>query len=266
LGSDAEVVTMLTPETALLAALVGSLALPLLLPFLAGPVLMRARSWQSVDPVYTPDVENRLPATARRAAADLRVLGFEDRGTWRHDGAARATGRVILLEHPRTRDVARVTVVTALGRQSIVLGFQTRFADGTEVWTANNRTLTGFPPLPEVTVAWLPEFRDAVALYRIHAQLRDALGGASARIGIGADPAAFLRDVSTRSLANWVATGYYALDAVGGVVRPTWKGAVLITWRLLWPVKPLFRARRRRATRELLDRLGISWGGDTVRA
>jgi hypothetical protein len=61
-------------------------------------------------------------------------------------------------------------------------------------------------------------------------------------------------------LANWVATGYYAFDAVRGVVRPTWKGAALITWRLLWPVKPLFRARRRRATRQLLDRLGISLG------
>jgi hypothetical protein len=57
-----------------------------------------------------------------------------------------------------------------------------------------------------------------------------------------------------------VAAGFYALDEVHEVVRPTWKGAVLVTWRLLWPVKPLFRARRRWATRRLLDRLGISAG------
>jgi hypothetical protein len=151
-------------------------------------------------------------------------------------------------------------VVTVRSRLSISLGFQTRFADGTEVVTANNRITAGFPRLPEVTAAWLPEFRDAESLYRVHAQLRDALGGTRERVGIGGDPASFLRDGSLRSLANWVATGYYTLDPVRGVVRPTWKGAALITWRLLWPVKQLFRVRRRRATQQLLDSLGISWG------
>jgi len=149
-----------------------------------------------------------------------------------------------------------------MSRQSISVVFQTRFADGTEAWTTNNRSLTGFPPVPGVTVVWLPEFRDdAPSLHRVHAQVGDALGGAGDRMGIGDDPAAFLRDVSTRSLANWVANGYYALDADHGVVRPTWKGAALITWRLLWPVKPLYRARRRRATEQLLERLGISLEG-----
>jgi hypothetical protein len=59
-------------------------------------------------------------------------------------------------------------------------------------------------------------------------------------------------------MAAWVAGGYYAIDEERGVVRPTWKGAVLITWRLLWPVKPMYRSRRRRATRQLLERLGVS--------
>jgi hypothetical protein len=248
---------MLPPENLLLAALVGCLILPWLLQFVLGPVRMRARSWQSADPVYVPDDEGLLPPAAC-LAADLRSLGFEHRGTWQHHGAALATGRLILLEHPRTRDIAKVLVVTARTRKSVSLVLQTRFADGTEVVTANNRVIAGFPALPEVTVAWLPEFRDAESLYRVHAQLRGALGGAQERVGIGDDPAAFLRDGSVRSLANWVATGYYALDPVRGVVRPTWKGAALITWRLLWPVKLLFRARRRRATQLLLDHLGIS--------
>jgi hypothetical protein len=251
---------MLMPEPLLLAALVGCLVLPRLVQFVVGPVRMRARSWQSADPVYTPDDESRMPPAARLTAAALRALGFEDRGTWQHHGAALATGRLILLEHPRTRDVAKVLVVTARDRQVITLLLQTRFADGTEALTANNPILSGFPPLPEVTVAWLPEVRDAESLYQVHDQLRDALGGVRERVGIGDDPAAFLRAGSIRSLANWVVTGYYVLDPVRGVVRPTWKGAALITWRLLGPVKQLFRARRRRATQQLLDRLGISLG------
>jgi hypothetical protein len=251
---------MLRPETVLVAAAGACLVVPWLLQFVLAPARMRARSWQAADPVYTPDDEDRLPPAARIAADDLRALGFADRGTWRHDGSALATGRIILLEHPRTRDAAKVMVVTTRRGRSVTLVFQTRFADGTEAATTNTRHAAGFPPLPGMTVAWLPEVRDAEPLYRVHAQLRDALGGAGRRVGIGADPAEYLRDGSARSLANWVAAGYYALDAARGVVRPTWKGAALITWRLLWPVKPLYRARLRRATRRLLERLGISLG------
>jgi hypothetical protein len=252
---------MLTPEAALLAALACCLVLPWLLRFVVAPIRMRARSWQAADPVYAPDDEADLPPAARRAAAGLRALGFEDRGTWLHDGAALATGRIILLEHPKTRDVARVVVVTVRARQSVTLLLQTRFADGAEVGTANSRVIAGFPLPPDVTTAWLPEVRDPAALYEVHAQLRDALGGGRERVGVGPDPAGFLRAGSARSLAAWVAAGYYALDEANGVVRPTWKGAALVTWRLLWPVKPLFRARRRRATRRLLDRLGVPEGG-----
>ncbi|MBO0699000.1 MAG: hypothetical protein J2P46_11445 [Zavarzinella sp.] len=249
---------MLRPEVVLTAVAVACLGLPWLLQFVVAPARMRARSWQAANPVYSPEDEDGLPTAARRAADDLRALGFRDRGTWRHDGSAQATGRIILLEHPRTRDVAKVMVVTTNRRRSVTFVFQTRFADETEAATTNTRHAVGFPHLPGQTVAWLPEVREAGPLYRVHAQLRDAIGGASERVGIGPDAAEYLRDGSARSLANWVANGYYALDADRGVVRPTWKGATLITWRLLWPLKPLYRARRRRATARLLERLGIS--------
>jgi hypothetical protein len=123
------------------------------------------------------------------------------------------------------------------------------------VVTFNSPVVVGLPSPPGVTAAWLPELRDAAALCRVHAHLRDAVGGAGERVG--PDPARILRDRSVRSLAAWVAAGYYAPDEAHGVVRPTWKGAILITWRLLWPIRPLYRASRRRATRRLLDRLGI---------
>lgn len=247
---------MLNPEPILLAALVAALALPWLVPFVAGPVRMRARSRQAINPAYTPDDEARLPESARLAAADMRALGFEDRGTWRHHGSGRSAGWVVLLEHPRTRDVAEVLVVAVGTRRAVSLAFRTVFADRAEVATFNSRVVVGFPSPPEVTTAWLPELRDAASLYRVHEQLRDAFGGIGERIG--ADPAGFLADRSARSLAAWVAGGYYAVDEARGEVRPTWKGAVLVTWRLLWPVRPLYRAGRRRATRVLLDRLGVS--------
>jgi hypothetical protein len=251
---------MLSPEIALLTAAVCGVVLPWMLPFIVGPVRMRARSRQAADPRYTPDDEARLPGAARRSAAALRALGFADRGTWRHDGSARSTGWVILLEHPRARDAAEVMVVDTGTRRAVALAVRTRFADGAEVATFNSPAVTGLPSPPGATAAWLPGVRDPAALYGVHAHLRDALGGGSERVGVGPDPAGFLRDRTARSLAAWVAAGYYALDEAGGVVRPTWKGAALVTWRLLWPVKPLYRALRRRATRRLLDCLGVTDG------
>jgi hypothetical protein len=253
---------MPAPDAALLAALFAvllcALVLPWLLPFVVGPVRMRARQWQAADPAYAPDDGARLPPAVGRVAAAVRALGFRDRGTWRHDGSAQATGWAVLLEHPRAGDVAKVLVVlTRRGRVSVTLAFQTRFAGGAQVVTSNSRVVAGFPPPPEVTSAWLPEVRNPPALYRVHERLRDAVGGTRGRIGVGPDPAGYLREGSARSQAAWVAAGYYRPDAARGVVRPTWKGAVLVTWRLTWPVKGLYRARRRRATRRLLDRLGI---------
>jgi hypothetical protein len=189
--------------------------------------------------------------------AELRALGFADLGTWRHLGANRVTGRVALLEHPETFDVAKVLVIWSRGSESVSLMFQTRFADGTEAVTANNRVTAGFPRLPGITAAWLPEIRDPEELCEVHEQLRDAVARGQPRVGVGSDSAKFLRDGSRRIHANWVATGYYRLDDDRGVYRPTWKGAVLITWRLLWPIKPLFRAWRRHKTTRLLHRLDI---------
>jgi hypothetical protein len=49
--------------------------------------------------------------------------------------------------------------------------------------------------------------------------------------------------------------GYYYRDELAGVQRPTWKGAILMTWKLCWPVKPIRLALRRHGARRLLHEL-----------
>lgn len=41
------------------------------------------------------------------------------------------------------------------------------------------------------------------------------------------------------------------------VYRPTWRGAFLMSWRLLWPVKPIVRVLRKRRAARLLSELGL---------
>jgi hypothetical protein len=62
-------------------------------------------------------------------------------------------------------------------------------------------------------------------------------------------------------LTHAVATGYYWIDERWGVYRPTWKGALLMTGKHAWPVRPIYRALRHRRTRGLLREAGV--GGET---
>jgi hypothetical protein len=229
---------------------------------ITAPIRVRRNNWQAADSGFEPCEGDSLAPDLTRLIADLREMGFVVRGHWQHTGHSTATGRITLLEHPQTLDVAKVLVVRAGTRRQVTLLFQTRFDDGTEVFTANNQVTSGLPPLPGVTGLWLPEVRNARRLDRIHSQVRDLLGAGKKRLAVGPDPAAFLTAGQNRMHAHYLETGYYYFDAGGGVYRPTWKGAVLMTWRLLWPIRPLYRAWRRRPTRKLLRELGVHLGPD----
>jgi hypothetical protein len=221
------------------------------------PISVRLNNWHSADSGFESCQSNQLAPDVTRMIAALRDLGFVVRGYWHHTGHSRATGQITLMEHPQTLDVAKVVLTAAGTRQDVTLLFQTRFDDGTEVVTGNNRITVGLPSLPGTTYLWLSEVRDASQLYRVHDQVRDHLGLGKKRLSVGPDPAAFLTAGRNRILAHHVETGYYYLDETHGVYRPTWKGAVLMTWRLLWPIRPFYRAWRRWPTRELLREQGL---------
>jgi hypothetical protein len=246
------------PFDLLLIYVVVGVVLGFALVAVRAPVRVRLNNWHSADSGFEPcEGDDLAPGVARRVA-DLRDLGFVVRGHWRLTGHSIATGQVTLMEHPQTWDVAKVIVTAAGTRRSVTLLFQTRFEDGTEVGAANNPVTVGLPSLPETTYVWLPEVRDARRLYHVHEQVRDHLGAGKKRLPVGPDPADFLSEGRERILAHHAATGYFYLDETRGVYRPTWKGAVLMTWRLLWPIRPLYRAWRRRPTRKLLRELGVS--------
>jgi hypothetical protein len=245
------------PESMVLGviALVASLGYALLA--LTAPVRFRLRHWQSADTTYEPYLGKYQARDVARMAAVLRGMGFAVLGRWELDGHSPATGTVTLLEHPQTLDVARLMDVEVGASRQVTLALQTRFEDGMELFTANQRFTTGLPSPPEITAVWLPEVRQPGELYRVHGQVRDRLGDGKKRLPVGPDPAAFLGAATLRLLTLWVRTGHFYLDEARGVYRPTWKGAVRATWHHLPLVRLLYRAWRRRRTRKLLDELDV---------
>src|SRR5262245_43678310 len=97
-----------------------------------------------------------------------------------------------------------------------------------------------------ITVVWLPEVRVTRELARWHSGVRQRLSPGKTCLPVGQDPVILLTEGQDRVRAHMVKTGYSYLDDAHGVYRPTWKGAVRMTWRLIWPVRPLFRAWLRR--------------------
>ncbi len=244
-----------------LVPLVLMVVLGFLLIIIQPPLRVRLKNWHSAEAEYEPCDRSALAGDVDGLVAGLEDLGFVVRGHWYLTGHSRASGQLTLLENPQTLDLGRVFVTVAGARRHVTVQFQTRFDDGTEVVTANNEITAGLPSLPETTALWLPQVRDARALYRIHQEVLEHLGAGKNRLPLGDAPYTFLSEGRRRTNAHHVQTGYFFLDESQGVYRPTWKGALLMTTRLRWPVRPLYRAWRRRRTSQLLCRLGIPQPG-----
>ncbi|WP_020475134.1 hypothetical protein [Zavarzinella formosa] len=247
----------MTPVEIVLSSVVLGVGLGFAYVAVTVPIRARSKNWISAVTNFEPVEEDCLTADAIQIIADLHEDGFVVRGYWRHTGHAAATGQITLMEHPKTLDMAKILVATAGARRQVTLVFQTRFDDGTEIATANNQVTTGIPPPPGVTVLWLPEESDPRRLIHVHQQALDYLGSGKKRRPVGPDPVGHLIDGRERMLAHQVETGYFSFDATSNRYWPTWKGATLITWRQLWPIRPLHRAWRRRPTRKLLQELGV---------
>jgi hypothetical protein len=238
---------------------VGILAFAWLAWILMQPaVRVRLTHWHRADSSFEPCRGDELSPDMNRMIDTLVELGFGIRGHWRHTGHSHARALMTVLEHPRTYDVAKVLLTTSGRRRHLTLLLQTRFDDGTEVATGNNELTVGLPSPPEITGLWLPQVHDPRDLCRIHQQVSQALEAGKTRIAIGPDPEAFLIEGRDRVIAHHVETGYYSYDRIHDIMRPTWKGAILMTWRLRWPVRPLYFAWRQQRTQRLLRELDVS--------
>ena len=231
-----------------------------LLFYVLGPVLVRFTLKQPIAPAFQPVQLEGLPPEAQDflsdAARRLAPLGFEPAQTCVL--LQKDIGTILmLLVHREARDTAMATAmyvrITA-GQDKLLkllrktyVEFCTEFSDDSELCTNNSPELGTFPQAPDKQVCQLPHVKDADALHGIHQEmLRRRKTQAAKVIPEPGRELEHLREGWARDLERQAERGYLVRSERQGVYRATWKGALLMTWKLLWPVSAVRRSRLRR--------------------
>jgi hypothetical protein len=167
---------------------------------------------------------------------------------------------IIVAIHNHTPGIAPTT--------QMYIEFITRFRDGRIIQTNNSPILSGFPTPKHVVNALVPSIKDPRQVYRVHcAQVR--LRGTGEKVlrlddDFAGDAIRYMAFAMIEELEFACSAGYMRLDASAGVYRLTIKGACLMTWRELWPIKGIRLAQRARREKRLLEELGCQLLGLAV--
>lgn len=208
------------------------------------------------DDLSTAAKEFFLPAIQA-----LRDEGFEVVANLKPANAGIAV-RVIIVAFVRRETGDMATVARAsnvVGQSNYVIGFDTQFEDGTSVVTVNQSGPGIFPVAPYERKLAIPSVRDLRTLYQIHKGRVLALGP----VGVSVDaPAAgteldrLHRDHSRTT--EWLIAAGYLRPTTRSRHRTTLKGAAIMTWRLIIPIKWIIVWRQRRQARAELGAIGFN--------
>jgi hypothetical protein len=210
------------------------------------------------DPALPAGLEDAL----RARIEELRPLGFAPVTTIRYAGSGPVTIYGTLLRNDAARDTAfalgaYVTRPGAAPRlRSRSLEFASRFGEEMVVSTTNSAVVPVFARVPWKHTHRFPMVPEAARLYRVHQAVSEPFGAHAKTTRVMVDPLDLFRTTIVREMEGQVAAGYFRLDEAAAAYRPTWKGACLMRWRLLWPWKQVRRALHERRARGLLREIG----------
>ena len=223
---------------------------------------------ERMDPAHWP------PAVAdamRRHEHDLYNMGFEISERFSMTGATTNVANLLTMFIDRkSGDKAMLTAMWALNNgvwklTTIYLEFSTRFRDGRCFDTMNSQVPLGtFVRGAHDVKTQVPQIKDARELYRVHLYVmrkHGASGGAAEKVAYppgGAEN--YLRRIWRESHDEQVAFGRFNYNADKDVFTPTWKGAYLMTWRMLWPNSRIIRAKMNRNAQEVVAQMRQSAG------
>lgn len=237
------------------------LVMPLMVPFsnhiAAEPVLNDTRF---------DELELFAALSIRRVVEGLGKCGFEVIANVSNAGVMYGSNSVQLLLLDEAAGCWAEAFYVAVNRPPApkvelwTLVFRTRFADGSEIATGCSQSATAYPRNAQVdgiNASWVS---DPAKLFDIHAaRVARSPRPAAERIlpPRGQDAVDFLVREHRREMQRVAAHGYYRLEPQRKQYKMTFKGAYLMTWRLLWPVKQWRRRTAERHARRVVEQLDL---------
>jgi hypothetical protein len=237
-----------------LAAILGLL-------HVVSPLALRAtyRFSGTCDPI--PVDGNSVPPLVRdlvgRCAPKFESLGFTFLGYFDVGPLVKNAKAYLAYFVNRSSGVfANVSVVTSAAKTVGYFEFSTTFTNGLTLDANTNKTLPLTPARPNFLVFRFPEVFDPVELFQIHRALIQ-------KYGTTLQPQMFSQGQETGRIKSQIGqyaaeqakTGYMYRAKDGQTYRLTWKGAILLAWKALWPTSMvrgwLYRVQMKRELRSL---------------
>jgi hypothetical protein len=241
-------------------------ALLVTMPWRLGPIVVRLRQTQPGVARFTtvatndPSLPGAVQAVFESSRATLAGLGFSEVARLRQAPTASGLlGYVQLLENPQTFDVGSRLLVARSESGPVAAdqcAFVTERTAGPALATSNTRSASPWPDNPAFERGVFPDVREPAKLLGLHrARLAGAPPGSVRRTTVAQDPAAYQSHIEQAAKDHIVRCGYWWFDESAQLYRPTWKGAVLMCWRLLPPARQILASRRASAAAAMRDRL-----------
>jgi hypothetical protein len=223
------------------------IAVLLILFYIAAPLYVRFAMRHSANPSFGRlELEQLDPPVAeflKSHTLELLNLGF-DEPTLVHipDAVPHVTSYLILLVNRQSGDKAMVTAVISethgLVLQILYFEFSTRFENGKVFDTLNGRELL-YPPDSETVRTQVPRVNDVKQLYELHKYVMEKHGMVGGKILFEPGKALeyLARSAFIEAFESQARRGLMFYDPPGNCYFPTLKGAFLMTWALLPPIK-----------------------------
>ncbi len=230
----------------------------LMMPYVIGPILVYRKHRMPFQQEFYPLLDEELTTVAatpgfKEKIDDLESIGFE-RVANLQSITSSATLYTAVFHNFSTLERAHVSVITSVNHQPscdeaagpskpifkvLYTEFTSCFANSLEVNTNNSSTPRVFGITPDKQVTSLPGVVNASQIYAVHRYL-------TASIPDEMEPLPSADRIAQRFSVDWSRTlrtqtelGYMFRDTATSTYRPTPKGALLMTWKMLWPVKPI---------------------------
>lgn len=241
-----------------------------LLPYVLGPILVKATHTQAAWAVFR-DLEaadENLPGDAKAyfeaSMTPLLELGFTPLACMEMSGYVKnVIVYFAIFEHAQFHDYAMLDAFYLTipngecKKRSTHTEFISLLSKEQSLTTNNSSELAATPPVPNREKYFFRKVSDPKQLYRVHRELvRRSFSGERMPLPVWERDGRVIQESIAREHEFLVQMGYLQLDEMAQRYRLTWKGAILMTWRLCWPIKDVRAAAMDRRAEALLQELG----------